>query len=85
LAKLAINSILPAMAEDALDQAERDVEAGERPVAHVASIIEHMEQEPEHDRALPLAREVLATLQRSLDLAHAHVHRLRQERGLEPR
>ena len=71
------------MAEDALARAERHVRDAERHVAHLIVIIGELDSD-QHPRAAALARQVLATLRQSLELAPEHLRRERQERGLEP-
>ncbi|MBX6745165.1 MAG: hypothetical protein IRY87_24285 [Acetobacteraceae bacterium] len=63
--------------EDALAQAERHVREAEGHIAHQLRIIEELDRD-DHPRAAAMAREVLRTLQRSLELAREHL-RLEQE------
>jgi hypothetical protein len=69
--------------EDALVRAERHVRQAEEHVAHQAAILEELVRNG-HQRAVPRAREVLATLQRSLELAREHLRLEREARGLGP-
>ena len=72
------------MPEDALAQAERHVHEAEQHVIHLVRIIRQLEHRPEHDAAAAMARKLLSTLQKSLELALEHTDRIRRERGLAP-
>lgn len=69
--------------EDDLAQAERHVREGEGHVAHMLAIIKELEAD-HHPGAAERARKVLATLQRSLELARGHLRIEREARGIEP-
>ena len=71
------------MTEDALARAERRVREAERHVAHLIVIIDELDSD-RHAEAAAKARDVLATLEHSLELAREALRRERQKRGLEP-
>ena len=68
------------MTVNALDRAERHVRDAERCVARLVIIIDELDRD-RHPRAAAMAREVLATLEQSFELAR---YGLERERGLEP-
>ena len=71
------------MSVNALIRAERHVRDAERCVARLVIIIEELDAD-RHPRAAAKAREVMATLEASLELARYGLDRERRERGLEP-
>ena len=63
----------------------RHVQAAERHVANLVWMIERLENsEPPNPGAAAKAREVLATLKQSLELARDHLRRERHDLGLKP-
>ncbi|WP_149539370.1 hypothetical protein [Siccirubricoccus phaeus] len=69
--------------EDALAQSERHVREAEGHVAHQLRVIAELDRD-NHPRAAALAREVLGTLQRSLELAREHLRLEQEARDLGP-
>jgi len=69
--------------EDRLTQAERHVREGEGRVAHLVAILAELEAD-NHPLAADQARQVLATIRRSLELARDHLRIEREARGIGP-
>ena len=67
--------------EDPLAQAERHVREGEGRIARQHEIIAELDRDG-HAPMAAEARQLLATLQQTLDLAREHLHIERRERGL---
>ncbi len=69
--------------EDPLAQAERHVRQAEAHVAQQRAIVARLDRD-QHGEAATIAREMLATLEHTLELARAHLRLERAERGLPP-
>ena len=61
------------MAEDALAQAQRHVIEGEQRVAGQIDLIARMKADGDSERTIATAEELLATLQRTVELSREHL------------
>jgi hypothetical protein len=75
--------MVPIMAEDPLQQAERHVRQFEENVRRQRDILDEMERD-KYPEAAERARAVLATYEESLRLGREHLGIERRERGFEP-
>jgi hypothetical protein len=68
--------------EDALAQAERHVREAEERVARQATLVEELERTG-HERASDEARKLLASFEKTLDVARQHLAIERNAHGME--
>jgi hypothetical protein len=75
---------LPTVAEDPLAQAERHVLEGEERVAKQIELVARMKADGDSERLIVAGETLLATLQRTVELAREHLAIERQARGILP-
>jgi hypothetical protein len=67
----------------AFGRAERRIRDAERNLAHQMAILDELVRDG-HERAAEVARGMLATLERSLELTHEHLRLEHPARGIGP-